>query len=381
MERTFIFGVSVSGDNFTDRIEETRRLIQNFENGLNTILISPRRTGKTSLVNKVCDSFAGNQNICIARMDIYDCRNEYDFYNKFATSILRATSSRMEQILETAKEFLYRVIPQVSISPDPTIEYSFSIKINPKDMHADEILSLPERIAAKKGIRIVVCIDEFQQIGDFPDSIQIQKRLRGAWQHQKFTSYCLYGSRKHMMENLFQSRRMPFYQFGDTIHLGNITTKDWITYIQSRFQYAGKKISETLAEQICTTVCNFPSYVQQLAWNVLNETEVEATDENIKDAIEKLLIQCSPLFIQQTENLTSYQMNFLRAVCSGITGGFGKQSVSEEFGLGSKSNISRLIKSLTNKELIDRDKNGIIISDPVFRIWFERMWITGSKIG
>ena len=84
---------------------------------------------------------------------------------------------------------------------------------------------------------------------------------------------------------------------------------------------------------------------------------------SIEDAIEKLLIQCSPLFIQQTENLTSYQMNFLRAVCSGITDGFGKQSVSEEFGLGSKSNISRLIKSLTNKELIDRDKNGIIIKE------------------
>ena len=87
MERTFIFGVSVSGDNFTDRIEETKHLTQNFANGLNTILISPRRTGKTSLVNKVCDNFTGNPKICIARMDIYDCRNEYDFYNKFATSV------------------------------------------------------------------------------------------------------------------------------------------------------------------------------------------------------------------------------------------------------------------------------------------------------
>ena len=109
--------------------------------------------------------------------------------------------------------------------------------------------------------------------------------------------------------------------------------------------------------------------------------EVTSEANSGKDAIEKLLIQCSPLFIQQTENLTSYQMNFLRAVCSGITDGFGKQSVSEDFGLGSKSNISRLIKSLTNKELIDRDKNGIIISDPVFRIWFKRLWTTGNKIG
>ena len=91
MEKAFVFGVSVSGENFTDRENETRRLRMNFENGLNTILISPRRTGKTSLVNKVCKSFTSPETKTVY-MDIYDCRNEYDFYNKFTATFLKRPS-------------------------------------------------------------------------------------------------------------------------------------------------------------------------------------------------------------------------------------------------------------------------------------------------
>ena len=99
MEKTFVFGVSVEGDNFTDRTQETKRIRSNFENGVNTILISPRRIGKTSLVKKVCSSIT-DSSIKTIYMDIYDCRNEYDFYTRFATSVLRGTSSRIEHALE-----------------------------------------------------------------------------------------------------------------------------------------------------------------------------------------------------------------------------------------------------------------------------------------
>ena len=132
-----------------------------------------------------------------------------------------------------------------------------------------------------------------------------------------------------------------------------------------------KKISESLAAEICRTVENHSSYVQQLAWNVMIETEREATAQNLKDAVQKLVAQCSPLFIQQTESLSSYQMNFLKAICSGIHSGFSRQSIMENYNLGSKSNISRLTKSLIDKELIDKTKDGIFLTDPVFRLWIQ----------
>jgi len=87
-------------------------------------------------------------------------------------------------------------------------EYSFSLGITPKEYLPEEILSLPEILANHIGKHIVVCIDEFQQIGEWPDSIYVQKRMRGVWQHQQHVSYCLFGSRQHMMTNIFQNAKV-----------------------------------------------------------------------------------------------------------------------------------------------------------------------------
>ena len=151
-------------------------------------------------------------------------------------------------------------------------------------------------IGKSQGVHVVVCIDEFQQIGEMPDSLSIQKRLRGIWQHQRNVSYCLFGSKKHLMTTLFQNRRMPFFQFGEIMFLDKIPTDDWVPFICSRFKSQGKEISETLARKICETVDRNSSYVQQLAWNVLAETEKTATEENFFRGVESLLAQCSALF-------------------------------------------------------------------------------------
>ena len=165
MEKAFVYGMSVAGNNFTDRIEETKRIKADFEHGINVILISPRRMGKTSLVKKVISEI-DNPEIKVVYMDIYDCRSEYDFYNRFAETIMKSIGNKLEQVVENIKQFLVRVSPKISFSPDPTSEYSLSLGITPKDYSPEEILNLPERIAQEKGIRLVVCIDEFQQVGE-----------------------------------------------------------------------------------------------------------------------------------------------------------------------------------------------------------------------
>ena len=374
MKKSFIYGVSVSGENFTDRVEETRRLTMDFENGVNVILISPRRMGKTSLVKKV-QSQVANPKIRVVYMDIYDCRSEYDFYNKFATTILKATSEKMDLFLDNVKQFLTRLSPKISFSPDPNMDYSVSLGITPKNYAPEEILDLPERIASQMGIHIVVCVDEFQQVGEWTDSLTIQKRLRSVWQHQQNTSYCLFGSKKHLLTNLFQNRRMPFYHFGDTIYLKPISTDDWLPFICEKFAEKGKIISEEFVKRICTTVNNHSSYIQQLAWNVMVNTEKEVTDEIFQQAISELLAQSSPLFVQQIQGLTTYQMNLIRCLCQGIHKDFTSKAILETYQLGSKSNISRLKKTLIEKEIIEEEGEIITLADPVFEIWFKKEYM------
>ncbi len=371
MDKAFIYGMSVEGKNFTDRELETKRLQLNFENGMNSILISPRRIGKTSLVKKVKSLTEGKDRIVVF-MDIYKCRSEYEFYEKFASSVIQATSTKMDQMVRTAKEFIMSITPKITYSPDPGTEYTLSLGITPKMNTPEEILDLPERIAQKKGIQMVVCIDEFQQIGEMPDSLTIQKTIRSVWQHHRNVCYCLFGSKQHLMNNLFYSRKMPFYQFGDMFFLKKIPTEKWVPFITSRFKDAGKQISEKLAERICQTVDNYSSYVQQLAWNVLVVSDSIVTEQTFQEGLEATFAQVTPFFVELTANLTTYQLNLLRAICSGFHEDFGKKNVTSHNDLGSRSNLVKLKKALIEREIIEQTEDGLFISDPLFERWFKQ---------
>lgn len=371
-EAPFVFGVRVEGNTFTDRKEETNRLKMNFLYGVNTILISPRRMGKTSLVEKVC-SLVESDTLKIAKIDAFGCRSENDFINAFATAVVRATSSKWEEWMENAKTFLSRFIPKISIGQDPLTDFSIALEYNRANTVTEDILQLPETIAKQKGIKIVICIDEFQQIADFPDSITFQKKLRSVWQLQSNVSYCLYGSKKHMMEKMFQSQSHPFYRFGDLFYLDKISETDWVEYICDRFRVTGKEISRELASEICIVTDRYSSYVQQLAWLVWLRTDKHATKEDVEFGIDRMLDACEPLFIQQTESLSAYQMNFLRALANGVHTGFTRSEILDTYQLGTAANISRLKKALTEKDLIMMTApKKLEISDPILALWLKR---------
>lgn len=369
--KAFIFGVATSGENFTDRKNETKRLLLNFQQGINTILISPRRIGKTSLVRKVCE-LAQSDDLKIVYLDIFSCRSDREFYDAFATAILRQTSSKLEEWIDNAKRFLSRITPKFSIGTDPMTDFSVSLELNTKSEDVTDILQLPEKIALEKGIKIVVCIDEFQQISEFSDSKIFQKRLRTVWQLQENVSYCLFGSKKHLMNELFERRSLPFYKFGDALYLQKIDTEDWVKYICERFEVTNKSISSSLAEKIAKRVDNHSSYVQQLAWLVWVHTDKIATEENFEGAWQDLLDQNTPLFEKQTENLTMYQLNFLKAIIDGVSKEFTTKNVLEKYNLGTSSSVAVVKRALIKKELIDIEKKEIVISDIVLKEWLKR---------
>ena len=373
MCKKFVYGVAVSDYNFIGRERETKRLLDNFKGGINVILMSPRRLGKTSLVKHVCNKL-DDKDIITVYLDIFGCKSEYDFYNKLATEVLKQTASKHELWFEEAKEFLYRLTPKISFSPEPNSDFSISLGITPKTHTPEEVLQMAETIAIKRKKRIVICIDEFQQIGEMSNSKQIQARLRTVWQHQKHVSYCLFGSKHHLMSTIFLHRSMPFFQFGDTISLNKIATEDWVEYIVSHFADGKRTISRELAEEICKFTENYSAYVQQLAWLVftLKEEGETVTEDDIRQAENDLLATNDILFMQMIEPLSEFQLNFLRAIASGIKKDFGLSEVREEYNLGSYSNITRLKTALLERDLIEKQNTELVITDPIFAKWLKR---------
>lgn len=376
MLKPFVFGVAVESEHFIGREKEIQKLSANFSYGVNTILMAPRRMGKTSLVRHVANNLS-NDEIKVVHLDIFSCRSEYDFLNSFAAAILHQTSSQLDEWKQNAQEFLHRLTPRISISPEPMQDITISLGISPKTHRPEEILNLPELIAQRKGYHIVVCIDEFQQVGDFPDSLSVQKRMRSVWQHQKNVSYCIYGSKKNMMTSLFMQKSKPFYKFGMPINLMPIPTEDWLPYLKQRFATVGKTLHDDVAEAICKQVDLHSSYVQELAYSTLLSSATDVvTMEDVAEGFRNMLDENTTLFQEKTERLTTYQMNFLKAIVNGVHNEFGNADVREDYNLGSPSNITRIKTALLEKELVEILPEGIFISDPVLRRWLiERLFL------
>lgn len=176
-----------------------------------------------------------------------------------------------------------------------------------------------------------------------------------------------------MMMNLFQKKSYPFYKFGDILNLRPIPLEIWVPYIQERFQRYGKSIGRDEIERICNVTEYQASYVQQLAYSTLLATGETADDAAVDAAIQDVVSQNSIAFIEQTQSLTTYQLNFLRAILDGIHSGFGEARVRETYGLGSASNIKRLRDALIDKEIIEVTENGLIIGDPILRLWLKKL--------
>lgn len=371
IENPFVFGKAAEGSYFTDREEDAKRLKANLTHGINTILISPRRWGKTSLVKKVLSEI-DTKTIKPVFIDIFQCKSEYDFYHAFASAVIKQTSSKLEEWVETAKAFLSNISPKFSFGPDPLNDFSLSFSWEEKDNTKEGILQLPERIVKKKKIRLVICIDEFQQIADFPDSLTIQKKLRSVWQHQQNITYCMFGSKKHLMENIFNDKSMPFYKFGDMMFLKKIPSEEWVPFICSKFQETGKSISEKLALRICQATEDLSSYVQHLAWIVWYKSDKVVTEKDVNSAIDDILEQNKVFFQREVEQLSEFQLNFLKAVANGINDGLSRKEIINKYRLESSSNVQSIKKALLKKDLIDIDGQTITINDSLFKLWLKR---------
>lgn len=367
MSSPFKYGKIVTGDNFINRLEDIKRIRNNIESGINTILISPRRWGKSSLVKQLA-YLNKDKRTRYAFIDFFNIRTEQDFLEKYSKEIIKCSISKKEELLQAGRTFFQKITPSFSFGADPVNDFSVNFSWNEAQKTKDEIINLPEVIAKKKGIKIVVCIDEFQNISKLDDHVSLEQELRSYWQYHENTTYCLYGSRKHMMLELFKKESRAFYRFGDLMLLEKIPEKHWINFITASFSKTGKKISGELVRALIRMTSNHPDYLQQLCHNVWNGTETETTDLIVDEAM-NLVVSTNALHYQDIcDALSNTQLNLLYAILDGET----KLTASDtmlKYKLGTPRNVSKNKKVLENKDLVEIHGKTIIFNDPVFEYW------------
>lgn len=374
MEAPFIFGKLAINQNFTDRDEERLQLRGNFNSLINTILISPRRWGKSSLVQTAAnEAMAENKELRFCFLDVFSVRTEEEFYQHLAVEILKVSASKMETILSNAGKFLGRFLPKLSFSPDSQNGLSLSLDWKEVLKQPDDILNMAENLAIEKGWKIIICIDEFQNIASFQNPLAFQKKLRSQWQKHQHVAYCLYGSKRHMLMDVFTKSSMPFYKFGSIMFLEKIKMEDWIPFICSRFEETKKYIDKSNAALIAELAECHPYYVQQLAQQSWFRTVDICSEKNILEAHQGIIAQLSLLFQSKTDELTNSQLSFLNAMIDGVDKFSSKETLGQ-YKIGTSANVLRVKKTLESKEIIDILGANIFLLDPMYKSWLKTFY-------
>lgn len=376
----FIYGSTVSSHSFTNRENAVEKLKSNLKNGIHTTIISPRRWGKSSLVEKVVSELKNqNDEYRPLIIDLFSVGSQEEFLELFAREVIKASSSKWQDWMQSGVEFFKNIIPRIQVGIDPTTDFSMSFDWKEIKKHSDEILNLPEIISQKKGIKIIVCLDEFQNLSTFADYEIFEKKMRAVWQRQKCVTYCLYGSKRHMMTDIFNNPAKPFYRFGDIVLLPKIEKQKWISFIVNGFNDTGKNISEQDAELIPSLMKNHSWYVQQLAHYTWNLTEKTGTRTEVLQALNELIQANSPLYQKEVETISVTQLHFLKAVANSEVQ-FTSTAVMQKYHLGTPNNVLKNKNMLINSDLI-QDEDGIYqFVDPAFELWFKKTFYNKSFV-
>lgn len=371
----FKFGEIVTGKLFTNRDEEIEKLKQNFLAAQNTIIISPRRYGKSSLVKEAVARFQETEKKFIfCFLDLMNVYSEEEFYNTFATKILKAGTNKVEDLLQFAKNLIKGARITINAGTgEPAVEFG----LNYIHDNVESILNLPQSIAERKNKKYIICIDEFQNISRFEGHQKFQGRLRSVWQHHTNVGYVLYGSKQTLMTEIFHKTNMPFYKFGEIMYLNRIKAEKLKKFVNDTFFSSHKELPTDICNKIVEIVENHPYYLQQFARNVWLLSGKKVTPSIFEEAKKSLLAENNNFYTEILENLTNYQVNFLKALLNKETRLYSS-NVINNYKLGSSANVKRLYNALLVKGIIVKENDKIIFTDPIFRLIAENHLINNK---
>ncbi len=369
----FTYGKIVSTKAFTNREEEIEKLIKNLKSGINTIIVSPRRRGKSSLVKKALIELESEPKLKLISIDLFSINSNEEFLHKFASEVIKVSASKLDDWIKISKEFFKTLTPKFQFSADADSEFSISFDYAGIKKDPSEILNLPERIAQKEKIKFIIAIDEFQNLSEYSGFKTFEKKLRAEWQKQNNVTYCLFGSKNHMMTDIFNNPSKPFYRFGDIMMLSKIKREKWVPFITNAFKESGKNISKQNAGLITNLMKCHSWYVQQLSHYTWTRTNKRASKNEIQDALTELIDGNSPLYEREVEICSRTQLNLLKAIIKGKEQ-LSSTAVMQEFQLGTPNNVSKNTKKLRESGIIEKAGKKYELLDPAFEIWFKKVF-------
>lgn len=364
----FVLARYVSPDYFCDRVVETDKLRENVLNGRHTVLLSPRRMGKTGLIQHFFRQDDIQKEFFCFYVDILSTQSLSHFVYTFMRDIYDAVK-REESWLKKLSRFIKSV--QFNISFDPTTSsptWGLSIgDIKSPEMTLSEIFEFLDQLDRP----VVVAIDEFQRITEYKDE-GVEALLRSKLQFAPNVRMIFSGSEMHTLATMFSSYAKPFYQFAVFLTLGAIDKGVYRNFAKEKFIEYGKVLNESFFNSIYEEF-------QGRTWDVhvfLNKLFIysdtlEEAGKNLYSAIlNEIVLENQSYYQSILGGLSLKQIALVMAIAKE---GSVKELQSADFcfrhSLGAVSSVQSAARVLVEKNVIRKEDNMWKVDDPYFRIW------------
>lgn len=344
---------------FCDRVSETRQLNENILNGLNTLLHSPRRLGKSTLIFHLFHQLEKKGKYETIIIDLFATSNMEDFLRIFAEKLL--LKYHQKSFIKGLTSLLKGLSPTLTFSQDGTPMLGLSIN---KSQHETTLSQLFDYLEKRKK-KVIIAFDEFQEIASYPE--KAEAILRTYIQRLNNVKFIFSGSSNHLLQEMFYSAKRPFYQSCEVLVLEKINRKSYADFIKKLFNKNSKKIDQTAVDHILDFSKVYTYYTQ-----VICNQAFYKTDNNLDYT---QAVQITQAYIENRKSDYQSLFNLLSENQKKIVVAIAKENIVSapssinfilKYKLPSVSSTLQAIKTLANKEIIYKDPKGYIIYDVFF---------------
>ncbi len=371
----FYFGALALDDAFTDREAERAELASDIRNGQDVVVIARRRLGKSSLAWSAAQAAAAD-GVLVAQVDLMTTPTKERLAAALAGSIFEQIASLLERAKERALAPFrgLQIQPTVTVDPgDGSYSFSFAAGERPADIDAtlERLFRLPGELAAARGRRAALIMDEFQQVVEIDPLLP--NVMRAVFQTQPEVSHVYLGSRRHVMNRLFNDQNEPFWRSAKTVELGIIDPEVFAPFIAARFEAGAKAIAPEAVAGVLDHTEGHPYATQQLCYFLWERTPPgeRASGELLGAALADVLRSEQTHFALLWEDASTNQKLVLEALSSEPGHPF-KAEYRRRHGLGPATNVQRALRTLEQKEIVIGDRGAYRIVEPFLAEWLRR---------
>jgi uncharacterized protein len=370
----FHFGALALDEAFTDREAEIRELSADIRNGQDVVVFAPRRYGKSSLVWRVTKLVRARK-VLVAHVDLMKTPTKEKLAEKLADSIYDDVASVLIRARERVRVFAgLRIQPVIVVNPrDDSVSFTFAAGHAAEDVDAtlERLLELPAQLAAERNRRVALVFDEFQEVVDIDP--ELPKLMRSVFQEQPGVGHVYLGSKRHMMERIFNDENEPFWRSAKQLELDVISPSDFAPYIAERFEATGRRIPAEATAAVLRITGGHPYATQELCYFLWELTPGgrRATSELVEAALDAVLRSEHAHFSLVWERASAAQRLLLQALAA-EPGRPLRSDYRRRHGLPGPSSVQRALEALTRNELVGRPDREYRIVEPFLAEWLLR---------